>query len=128
MDQAHVCLVTMTLRAQAFELFRCDRPLSMGINIGSFAKIMRCAGTEDSVKIVADDSGPDCAEFIFENTGTDRVAHFELKLMDIDQDTTNVFYVDDSSKFIILRLICNLLDLLIRQRARDKTAFNCSIV
>lgn len=90
MDQAHVCLVTMTLRAQAFEMFRCDRPLSMGINIASFSKIMKCAGADDDVKIVADDSGPDCAEFIFENSSADRVAHFELKLMDIDQDTMNV--------------------------------------
>lgn len=102
MDEAHVCLVTMTLRAQAFEIYRCDRPLSMGINLSSFAKILRCANSEDSVKIVADDSGPDCAEFIFENRTADRVAHFELKLMDIDSDTMNV--PDDSDYQAIVNM------------------------
>lgn len=102
MDQAHVCLVTMTLRAQAFEIYRCDRPLSMGINLSSFSKILRCAGNDDSVKIVADDSGPDCAEFIFENAAADRVAHFELKLMDIDSDTMNV--PDDSEYQAIISM------------------------
>lgn len=90
MDQAHVCLVTMTLRSQAFEIYRCDRPLSMGINITSFIKILKCAGNDDSVKIVADDAEADSAEFIFENPGADRVAHFELKLMDIDTEQMSV--------------------------------------
>lgn len=89
-----MCLVTMTLRSQAFDVYRCDRPLSMGINLTSFSKILRCAGNEDSVKIVADDSGADVAEFIFENSSADRVAHFELKLMDIDSENMNV--PDDS--------------------------------
>lgn len=90
MDQSHVCLATMTLRSQAFEMYRCDKPLSMGINLSSFSKILKCAGNEDSVKIVADDEGADNAEFIFENTAADRVAHFELKLMDIDSEHLSV--------------------------------------
>lgn len=80
----------MTLRSQAFEIYRCDRPLSIGINLASFAKILRCAGNEDSVKICARDDGADSAEFIFENATSDRVAHFELKLMDIDSENMNV--------------------------------------
>lgn len=90
MDESHVCLATMTLRNQAFEMYRCDKPLSMGINLNSFAKILKCAGTEDSVKICADDEGADSAEFIFENSTADRIAHFELKLMDIDLEHMNV--------------------------------------
>lgn len=58
----------------------------MGINLTSFSKILRCAGSKDSVKIVADDAGADCAEFMFENETLDRIAHFELKLMDIDTE------------------------------------------
>lgn len=80
----------MTLRAEAFDLFRCDRPLSLGINLSSFSKILKCADSNDSVKIVADDSGADSAEFIFENETADRVAHFELKLMDIDSDHLSI--------------------------------------
>ena len=90
MDQPHVCLTTMTLRTQAFDVYRCDRPLSMGINLSSFSKILKCAQSDDNVRITADDAGPDSAEFMFENAGADRVAHFQLKLMDIDSEHLNI--------------------------------------
>lgn len=102
MDEAHVCLATMTLRSQAFDMYRCDKPLSMGINLTSFSKILKCAGNDDSVKIVADDEGADCAEFIFENNSADRVAHFELKLMDIDSEHMSV--PDDGDYQAIINL------------------------
>ncbi|CAN8067600.1 unnamed protein product [Agarophyton chilense] len=90
MDRPHVCLTTMTLRSQAFEVYRCDRPLSLGINLSSISKILKCAAAKDSVKIVANDEGADCAEFIFENESADRIAHFELKLMDIDSEHLSI--------------------------------------
>lgn len=102
MDASHVCLATMTLRSQAFEMYRCDKPLSMGINLNSFSKILKCAGNDDSVKIIADDEGADNAEFIFENSTADRVAHFELKLMDIDLEHMNV--PDDSDYQAVVTL------------------------
>lgn len=83
-------LVTLTLRAQAFEMYRCDRPLSMGINLTSFAKILKCAGNSDSVKISAPDDGADVADFIFESEDASQTAHFSLKLMDIDSEHMGV--------------------------------------
>lgn len=90
MDDSHVSLVTLSLRSQAFEMYRCDRSLSLGINIENFCKVLKCAQNDDSVKITADDEGADCAEFMFENQAGDRVAHFQLKLMDIDSEHMNV--------------------------------------
>lgn len=55
-----------------------------------FQTILRCAGNEDSVKIVVDDNGADVAEFVFENPSADRIANLELKLMDIDSENMNV--------------------------------------
>lgn len=74
----------------------------MGINLTSFAKILKCAGNEESVKIVADDNGADVAEFIFENASADRVAHFDLKLMDIDSENMNV--PDDSDYQAVINI------------------------
>lgn len=34
MDSSHVSLVQLTLRGEGFEPFRCDRNLSMGVNLG----------------------------------------------------------------------------------------------
>ena len=71
-------------------MYRCDRPLSMGINLNSFSKILKCAGPNDSVKISAADDGADVADFVFENESADRTAQFQLKLMDIDSEHMGV--------------------------------------
>lgn len=34
MDNSHVSLVSMNLRSDGFDKYRCDRNLSMGINLG----------------------------------------------------------------------------------------------
>eukprot|EP00171_Calliarthron_tuberculosum_P019653 IDg19653t1 len=90
LDQSHAVLVTLTLRSQAFEMYRCDRPLSMGINLTSFSKILKCAGPNDSVKVSAPDDGADVADFVFESESSDRTANFQLKLMDIDSEHMGV--------------------------------------
>uniref|UniRef100_A0A7S1XH84 DNA sliding clamp PCNA n=1 Tax=Compsopogon caeruleus TaxID=31354 RepID=A0A7S1XH84_9RHOD len=86
METSHVALVSLLIRADAFESYRCDRPVSLGIGIKPFSTILKCAGTDDSVTIKAQDEGADTAEFIFENESQDRISDFELKLMDIDAE------------------------------------------
>ena len=41
MDSSHVSLVSLLLRADGFEHYRCDRGLSMGMNLGNFAKMLK---------------------------------------------------------------------------------------
>ena len=49
MDSSHVSLVAMQLRSDGFEHFRCDRNLSMGMNLGNMAKMLKCSGNDDTV-------------------------------------------------------------------------------
>ncbi|KAE8767535.1 Glutaminyl-tRNA synthetase [Hordeum vulgare] len=44
MDSSHVTLVALLLRSEGFEHYRCDRNLSMGMNLGNMAKMLHCAG------------------------------------------------------------------------------------
>ncbi|KAL8257507.1 hypothetical protein R6Q59_029548 [Mikania micrantha] len=85
MDSSHVALVSLLLRSEGFEHYRCDRNLSMGMNISNMAKMLRCAGNDDIVTIKADDGG-DCVTFMFESPNQDKIADFEMKLMDIDSE------------------------------------------
>jgi len=57
MDSSHVSLVSMQLRADGFDHFRCDRNLSMGINLANMAKMLKCAGNEDVVTMKVCDGG-----------------------------------------------------------------------
>jgi len=85
MDSSHVSLVAMLLRAEGFDPYRCDRNVSLGINLGSMSKILKCSGNDDIITIKAEDSG-DTVTFVFESEKQDRVSDYQLKLMDIDSD------------------------------------------
>ncbi|WIA19744.1 hypothetical protein OEZ85_005664 [Tetradesmus obliquus] len=85
MDNSHVSLVSLSLRSDGFEHFRCDRNMSMGMSLGNLAKILKCAGNDDIVTMKAADDG-DTVTFMFESPKEDRVSDFELKLMDIDSE------------------------------------------
>ncbi|KFK32335.1 hypothetical protein AALP_AA6G228400 [Arabis alpina] len=85
MDSSHVALVSLLLRSEGFEHYRCDRNLSMGMNLGNMSKMLKCAGNDDIITIKADD-GSDTVTFMFENPSQDKIADFEMKLMDIDSE------------------------------------------
>jgi len=85
MDSSHVSLVALLLRADGFDHFRCDRNISLGINLASMGKVLKCCNNDDIVTLKSDDNG-DTMTFMFENQNQDRISDFELKLMDIDSE------------------------------------------
>lgn len=104
MDNSHVALVSMLLRSDGFEPYRCDRNLPLGINLTSLNKIMKCARNDDVMTIKADDNG-DVLSLVFESKGnlsclemvelctdsivsldSDKISEYDLKLMDIDSE------------------------------------------
>ena len=92
MDSSHVSLVAFFLRAEGFQHYRCDRNLSLGINLASMSKILKCSGNDDIITMKADDSGDTC-QFTFESPKQTRISHFNLKLMDIDSEHLGKFFV-----------------------------------
>lgn len=85
MDNSHVALVSMMLKAEAFSPFRCDRNLALGVNLTSLTKVLRAAQNEDVLTLKAEDA-PDVLNLTFEDTNNDRMTEYDLKLMDIDQE------------------------------------------
>ncbi|KAL5710792.1 Proliferating cell nuclear antigen 2 [Ranunculus cassubicifolius] len=85
MDSSHVALVALLLRSEGFEHYRCDRNISMGMNLGNMNKMLKCAGNDDVITLKADD-GSDTVTFLFESPNNDKIADFEMKLMDIDSE------------------------------------------
>ncbi|GMI84094.1 A. THALIANA PROLIFERATING CELL NUCLEAR ANTIGEN 2, proliferating cell nuclear antigen 2 [Hibiscus trionum] len=85
MDSSHVALVALLLRSEGFEHYRCDRNISMGMNLNNMSKMLKCAGNDDIITIKADDGG-DTVTFMFESPTQDKISDFEMKLMDIDSE------------------------------------------
>ena len=85
MDNSHVALVSMMLKAESFSPYRCDRNIALGINLTSLTKVLRAAQTEDILTLKAEDA-PDVVNLTFEDAKTDRMSEYDIKLMDIDQE------------------------------------------
>jgi len=85
MDSSHVSLVSLHLRSDGFDKYRCDRNVSLGMNLASMAKIMKCANNDDIVTIKAQDDA-DTVTFMFENTNQEKVSDYEMKLMNLDTE------------------------------------------
>ncbi|PSC68612.1 proliferating cell nuclear antigen [Micractinium conductrix] len=85
MDSSHVSLVALSLRADGFEHYRCDRNVSMGMKLANLSKILKCAGNDDAITMKSEDNG-DTITFMFESQNQERLSEFDLKLMDIDSE------------------------------------------
>jgi proliferating cell nuclear antigen len=85
MDNSHVALVSMMLKAEGFSPYRCDRNVALGVNLTSLTKVLRAAQNEDILTLKAEDA-PDVLNLVFESSESDRLSEYDLKLMDIDQE------------------------------------------
>merc|ERR1711977_78897 len=65
--------------------FKCDRAVSLGMNVEALGKILRMCGASDSLKLRAD-TGADHVSFQCESSAEDRIADFDLKLMEIESE------------------------------------------
>ncbi|RKP11157.1 proliferating cell nuclear antigen [Thamnocephalis sphaerospora] len=85
MDSSHVALVAMLLRPDAFDPYRCDRSMPLGISLKSLSSILRCASNDDVITLRAEDPA-DQLSLVFENPQNDKVSEYVLNLMDIDSE------------------------------------------
>merc|ERR1712050_365935 len=63
----------------------CDRPMSLGMNVDSLGKILKMCGPNDSLKVRWQNDA-DTVNFQCESSEEDRIADFDLKLMEIESE------------------------------------------
>ncbi|KIJ19650.1 hypothetical protein PAXINDRAFT_109109 [Paxillus involutus ATCC 200175] len=89
MDNSHVALVAVRLEAAGFKKYRCDRPMPLGINLASLTKVLKCAKDDDICVIKASDDA-DVLNLVYEAKNSDRIAEYDMKLMDIDAENLGI--------------------------------------
>jgi proliferating cell nuclear antigen len=89
MDQSHVSLVSLNLKPEGFEYFRCDKSITLGINLLSLYKILKCASNEDSVTISCKET-MEILSFLFESPANDRISEFQLRLIQINTEQLGI--------------------------------------
>ena len=55
MDNSHVALVSVKMDVDGFVKYRCDRPMPLGVNLGSLTKVLKCAKDDDICTLKAPD-------------------------------------------------------------------------
>ena len=133
MDSSHVCLCSVLLRSDAFDPYRCDRSVTLGIDCTVMSKMLRCAGNDESICLRAEDS-PDNVTLIFEKPNQERVSKFEMKIMDIDsehlgipdQDYDAVIKMPSQEFTRIIRDLSQFGDTVTIACTKDGIRFSCS--
>jgi len=85
MDSSHVSLVSMILKRDGFEPWRCDHQSTLGIHLEHLNKVLKCMGSKDELGITYKEGADEC-DFVFKNPSEDKVSNFSLKLMEIDSE------------------------------------------
>jgi len=84
MDSSHVSLVSMLLRAEGFEPWECSEGCMLGIHLDHLTRLLRCMHTKDSLEMSY--TNDEKLDFVFKSLTEERVAHFSLKLMEVDAE------------------------------------------
>jgi len=130
MDSSHVSLVSMLLRAEGFEPWRCDDSCQLGVHLDHLMKLLKCMHAKDSVELNYKENGEDL-DFIFKSPNEERVSHFSLKLMEIDTEHLGIPETDyqtcvsmPSSEFMrVCRDLASFGDTLTIHVTKDEISF-----
>lgn len=80
MDSAHVSLVALQLNEAGFEEYRCDKAITLGINLVDFSKILKMALADDVLTLKADEDNS-YLNILFENKSIQAVYFLILNLL-----------------------------------------------
>eukprot|EP00756_Hemistasia_phaeocysticola_P023429 Hpha_TRINITY_DN15891_c0_g4::TRINITY_DN15891_c0_g4_i1::g.189168::m.189168/K04802/PCNA; proliferating cell nuclear antigen len=89
MDSSHVSLVSLRLGSDGFQSYRCEKPMTLGVNVGHLVKILKCAGNDDTVLLAAEDGG-DVLKLKLSDPTDNRVSDFAMKLIEIEGDQLGI--------------------------------------
>ena len=89
MDHSHVSLMTVNMRADCFDKFRCDRTISMRMDLTEMSKILKNATGKDIITIKVEDQ-TETVTFTFESPNKRKVTPsrcltMKMKLTKYDQ-------------------------------------------
>lgn len=85
MDHSHISLVSLLIKHNGFQKYRCDETVAMGVNIPNMSKALKFADNDDTITFKAVIPG-DTVTFTFESSKPGKISDFELKLVDTDSE------------------------------------------
>jgi len=94
LDNAKVALINMNLQADRFEEYECEEPITAGINISNFFKILKIITSNDVLTM--DINNREHMLVTIENSTKNSKSVFELNLLWINDDTLEIPKIEPS--------------------------------
>lgn len=89
-DGKKVTLVHLKLIAKSFEMFYCDRPFEIGVNMKSLHSLLRTVGNNDVITMFVEHSDITKLHIVMENKEKNVRDISRLKLLDINEDIISI--------------------------------------
>lgn len=129
MDSAHVSLVSLLLSESGFAEYRCDKNISLGINLVEFSKILKMSSGDDEVTLKCD-SSTSYLSILLENEKTGRSSEFNLNLLSLESESLGIpetdyptsITINSSEFFKICKEVTTVSDTLQIQIADENSA------
>lgn len=123
MDMSHVAMCFLKLKKTDFLKYNCDVPVSLSISIQNLSLILKSCKSNDVIRFFHSDINTDVLNLEF--IGDSRTSFYELKLMDIDEDSIEMSELDYD---IIININSNYFNSLIKELHNIGTGNELKIV
>ncbi len=91
LDSSKTSLIFFNLQREGFKDndFFCERPMTLGVKVKDLATILKCGAGDESVTLRSEIDGRSL-EVIFENEEEEKISHFGLSLIEINQEPVEI--------------------------------------
>ncbi|MBD3341207.1 MAG: proliferating cell nuclear antigen (pcna) [Candidatus Lokiarchaeota archaeon] len=103
MDPSRICLLKLTIKAENFDEYNCEKESTVGLNLDDLDKILKRSGSDDSVEIDFNEKDQKI-KIKMKREGASRTRTFSLALLDIEIEEIpmdNLLNIEYPSKWII---------------------------
>lgn len=133
LDTSHVTFIDMFLSRDNFEVYSCNERLLIGLNMLNTFKVFKTITGNDVLTLSTKGQNPTTLDFRIENSQKKTASSFNMKLLDINDDTydrpslkMDVHTILASTVFQrIIREMSNLADVVTIRRFSNKIVFQC---
>lgn len=99
-DTAHIAVIHLKLDADKFEHYYCEKPITIGINMLLFHKIIKHINSNDTLTLYKDDLpelGSDYLGIKIENIEKSSKSNYHVTLYDLDPDSIHIDPIEYNS-------------------------------
>jgi proliferating cell nuclear antigen len=89
-DGTKVAIIHLRLVKESFELFVCNTPCKLGVNMHSLFKFLKSSGNNDTITMCVTKDDKTRLQIIIENSDKNTKITSKLKLLDIDEDILQI--------------------------------------